>query len=117
KRFPRGGEENLTVRIGTHGFGTGSFVSLEYDRVPEGIHPRAEIVFAGKTPAEPPVRLTVSLTDRCCSYNFSGPVRVPAEARPGKARGTVSFPDWTVGKVEAITYEIEVVEKQPKPAP
>jgi hypothetical protein len=64
-KFPRGREEDLTVRVGTHGFGMGSFVSLETDRVPEGVHPRAEIVFAGKTPAGPPVRLTVNLERRC----------------------------------------------------
>src|SRR5262249_11364940 len=64
-KFPRGGEEDVTVRVGTHGFGMGSFVSVETDRVPEGVHSRAEIVFAGKTAAGPPVRLTVHLEKRC----------------------------------------------------
>jgi hypothetical protein len=65
KKFPRGGEEDLTVRVGTHGLGKGSFVSLEHDRVPDGVHPRAEIVFPGKTKDDPPVKLTVTLKQRC----------------------------------------------------
>jgi hypothetical protein len=65
KKFPRGGEEDLTVRVGTHGLGKGSFVSLEYDRVPDEVDPKAEIVFPAKTPGGEPVKLTVSLKQRC----------------------------------------------------
>ena len=64
-KFPRGGEEDLTVRVGTHGLGKGSFVSLETDRVPEGVHPRAEIVLPGKTKDDRPVKLTAVLKHRC----------------------------------------------------
>jgi hypothetical protein len=39
-------------------------------------------------------------------------VRVPAEAGTGKAKVTVSFADWKEGKVEPVTYEIEVTEKR-----
>jgi hypothetical protein len=38
-------------------------------------------------------------------------VRVPAEAGIGKAKVTVSFPEWKEEKVEPITYEIEVTQK------
>jgi len=39
-------------------------------------------------------------------------VRVPAEAGVGKAKVTVSFEDWKGGKVQPVTFEIEVTEKK-----
>jgi hypothetical protein len=65
KSIPLGEEEDLTVRVGTHGLGKGSFVSLETDRVPGDVHPKAEIVFPGKKRDDPPVKLTVPLKQRC----------------------------------------------------
>jgi len=41
-------------------------------------------------------------------------VRVPAEAGEGKAKVTLSFPDWKEGKVAPATFEIPVVEPAKK---
>jgi hypothetical protein len=55
----------LTVLVGTPGVGEDSFALLGYDDVPKDAHPVAKISFPGRTPASPPVRLTVPLTRRC----------------------------------------------------
>jgi hypothetical protein len=47
---------------------------------------------------------------------FSGPVRVPDEAvSGGKAKITVSFPDWTEGKVAPATFEVPIGHEGPAP--
>jgi hypothetical protein len=40
-------------------------------------------------------------------------VRVPPEAAIGKARVTLSFDDWTEGKVSGATVEVPVVDAGP----
>lgn len=65
-KFVRGEEtEELFVRIGTPGFGKESFAKFETDCVPQDVHPKAEIVFPGKTAADAPIRRTITLTKRC----------------------------------------------------
>jgi hypothetical protein len=65
-KFAHGEEtENLTVRIGTAGFGKGSFAKIETDSVPGDVDPKAEIIFPGKTPADAPIRRTLILDRRC----------------------------------------------------
>jgi len=39
---------------------------------------------------------------------FYGPVRVPDESVSGKAKITVSFPDWKEGKVAPATFEVPI---------
>jgi hypothetical protein len=39
---------------------------------------------------------------------FWGSVRVPSEAGKGKAKITLSFPDWKAGKVTPATIEVPV---------
>jgi hypothetical protein len=41
-------------------------------------------------------------------------VRVPAEAGKGKARVTLSFANWPEGRVEPATFEVPVVDPEPK---
>jgi hypothetical protein len=36
-------------------------------------------------------------------------VRVPSEAGKGKAKVTLSFPDWKDGNVTPATYEVRIV--------
>ena len=45
---------------------------------------------------------------------FHGPVRVPEDIGVGKAKMTISFPDWKGAKVTAMTVEVPV--KDPEPA-
>ncbi len=66
EKFVRGEEtEELFVRIGTPGFGKESFAKIETDCVPKDVHPKAEIVFPGKTAADAPIRQTLILKKRC----------------------------------------------------
>jgi hypothetical protein len=39
-------------------------------------------------------------------------VRVPLETGLGKAKVTVSFPDWKAGKVSPVTFELQIVESE-----
>jgi hypothetical protein len=42
---------------------------------------------------------------------FEGSVRVPDEADSGKAKITVSFPDWKEDKVTPATFEVPIEGK------
>jgi hypothetical protein len=42
-------------------------------------------------------------------------VRVPDEASIGKAKVTLTFPDWKDGKVAAVTIQVPIVDAPPKP--
>jgi hypothetical protein len=41
-------------------------------------------------------------------------VRVPDEASSGKAKVTLSFAEWKEGKVAPASFEIPIVEPEPK---
>jgi hypothetical protein len=41
-------------------------------------------------------------------------VRVPSEAGKGKAKVTLSFPDWKDAEVAPATYEVPVIDPEPK---
>jgi hypothetical protein len=57
----------LSVGVGTKGFGNGSFVHLKYwnGAIPDQLQPTARLEFSNKTPGGPPVRLDVTLQHRC----------------------------------------------------
>jgi hypothetical protein len=38
-------------------------------------------------------------------------VRVPSDAGNGKAKVTLSFPDWEDGKVTPVTFEVAIERK------
>jgi hypothetical protein len=44
---------------------------------------------------------------------FHNPVRVPEEAGIGKAKVTISFPDWKEAKVAAMIAEVPVKDPEP----
>jgi hypothetical protein len=46
-----------------------------------------------------------------------GPVRVPGEAGPGKAKINLSFPDCKEGKVTPATFEVLIVEPKARSGP
>jgi hypothetical protein len=115
--------EVLEVRIGTPGLLAKNDTmrppldSLMTSEVPADIHPRAEIEFPGRSPADKPVRVTVVLNQRCCGDNFYAPVPVPAEAGTGVAKVVVSFPNAAPCKVEIpITDAARGTGNQPKNA-
>jgi hypothetical protein len=44
---------------------------------------------------------------------FHNPVRVPEEVGVGKAKVTISFPDWKGAKVAAMSLEVPVKDSEP----
>jgi hypothetical protein len=59
--LPVGGQDDLPVRVGSHGDGSGTRVSWETGRVPKGVHPVAEIVFPGKRANDPTINALVGV--------------------------------------------------------
>jgi hypothetical protein len=59
-------------------------------------------------PGQPPIRLSLTLSDRCCGNQFSIPLTVPAEAGDGPAKVTLTFPDCPGEKVTPATVEVPV---------
>ena len=53
---------------------------------------------------------TVNDRDRTLAEDFHHPVRVPADAANGKAKITLSFPDWKEGSVTATILEVPIVD-------
>jgi hypothetical protein len=108
--LPLTGETELMTRIGTPGTGTGTFAALGAQCVPADVHPVAVIEFPNRDPDKPPLRTTVVLKKRCCTYCFHVTVRTPDGAGKGKAKVTLSFPDWKEGRVAPRTFEVPVGE-------
>jgi hypothetical protein len=54
------------------------------------------------------MRLTARLDTRCCGTLIRGSVTIPAEAAVGKAKVSLTFPDWKDGQVAPATGEVEV---------
>jgi RNA polymerase sigma factor (sigma-70 family) len=109
--FRRGSRPDiLEVMIGTPGLSVKNdrlraLAPLMTSEVPADVHPRAEIEFPGRLPADKPIRVTVVLSQRCCGDNFYAPVSVPTEAGAGVAKVMVSFPNAT-----PCTAEIPLVD-------
>lgn len=106
----------LQVVIGTPGVPAQGnrvpvFAPVLTTEVPADVHPQAEIEFPGLRSTDKPIRVTVALDRRCCGDNFHAPVSVPLDAGTGKAKVTVSFPDWKEGLIAPVTFEVSV-EKQ-----
>lgn len=110
-------DNTLGVTIGTPGLPPRKhsdpvFAPVATSEVPADVHPVANFEFPHKDPKQPPIELEVVLKERW-GPNFSGAVRVPADAGTGKARVTTSFPAWAEGKVAPTTFEVPIVEKAP----
>jgi hypothetical protein len=61
-----GRETQVTLGVGSPGYGPGTHTYLEYDGViPAKMHPTIEVVYAGKKPSDPPIRVKHELKDRC----------------------------------------------------
>jgi hypothetical protein len=61
------GVYNLSVGVGTRGYGKGAFVHLCYthNAIPENVHPTAVLEFPNKTAGGPPIRVLKKLQERC----------------------------------------------------
>jgi hypothetical protein len=117
EEFPlvRGQKMSLRAELGSAGIGVGTFNALSNDKVPEGVHPVATVVFRHKDPKQPAVVVSVELNRRCCGTRFQGSISVPAEAALGQAKITYSFPAWVEGKVRPAVSEIGVSDTDTRP--
>jgi RNA polymerase sigma factor (sigma-70 family) len=79
---------------------------------PAGIHPFVDVEFPAMKPGDPPVKKRYPLDQFCADGCFRGPVLVPTDAGPGKAKVTFSFDAWKGAKVAPTTVVIPVVEPQ-----
>ena len=58
-------EFNLQAEVGTIGSGPGSFVSMMNDTFPKDLHPVAEIEWPHREAGKPPIKMSVTLNQRC----------------------------------------------------
>jgi hypothetical protein len=104
----RGTRDSIMTMIGTPGLGGGTFAALDYPRVPQRVHPVAEVEFPPAPGQSSPTRVTVPLDYRCCECNFQGDLNVPAELGPGEAFVTLTFPAWTRTFVKPVYVPIPI---------
>jgi len=106
--------DEFQVQVGTPGIGAGSFASFVNKHLPEGIGPIAEFEFTPLEAGAPTKKMTVKLIDRCCENQFVAKVAVPDGVKTGvnAAKVTLSFPNCPWGKVEPVTYPVDVTPKQ-----
>jgi hypothetical protein len=60
-----GQEDKVTLCLGTHGLGPGSFVTMCHDLVPKDVHPTLEVSFPSKEPGGQLLTRKYTLTKRC----------------------------------------------------
>lgn len=106
----RGESRMLVAQIGTPGLGRGTFAALSAGRPPADVHPVADIEFPPADPRAKPIRMSVRLDSRCCGTLFRGSVTAPDGAAEGKAKVSLSYPDWKDGKVAPATGEVGVTK-------
>jgi len=101
------------VQVGTPGIGTGSFASFLSARTAEGVGPIAEFEFTPRKAGEP-TKITLKLADHDHGDQFFARVAVPAGVKTGinAAKVTLSFPNCPWGKVEPVTYTVDVIPKR-----
>jgi hypothetical protein len=113
RHLTRGKEVSLGGNICTRYPGV-EWVGLSDEKgIPADIHPVVDIEFPAKGPDTKPVRLKVPLKVTSGMSCFYSPLRVPEEVGLGKAKVTISFPDWRGAKVAATTLEVPVKDSEP----
>jgi len=115
------GEDQVLYEFGTPGvgpgnkaFGAGSFATFTHSDPPKCADPVAEYEFTPLNPAEGLKKVTVKLTGRVGQTEFTGKVTVPDGVKTGlsAAKVTLSFPDCPWGKVEPVTFPVDVAPKR-----
>jgi hypothetical protein len=117
EEFPlvRGKTMPIRVEIGTAGVGPGTFNAISADKTPKDAHPIAKVLFAPSDPKHSPIEISTNLDKRCCGTLFCGSIRVPTNAALGKAKITLSYPDWKDGYVSAASAEVTVSDEDTRP--
>jgi hypothetical protein len=104
-----GKERPIGAVIGTRS-STGHLAMVRNDRnlAPNAdVHPLAEVTFPAKAGADP-VRIKLTLDQRCCNARFFTTLRTPAEIGSGMAKVLLSFPAWTEVKIAPATRELAI---------
>jgi hypothetical protein len=100
---------DLIAVVGTPGHGAGTFAHADpTGLIREDFQPVAELEFPAARPDALPVRVKVKLPYRVEVSHLYGPVAVPAEAGPGKAKVRLTFEESTEIPVAAGEGEVEV---------
>jgi hypothetical protein len=105
---------NFRVQVGTPGIGSGSFASFLNERTAEGVGPVAEFEFTPLQAGEAARKVTLHLKERCCGDQFFAKLTVPEGVKTGldAAKVTLSYPNCPWGKVEPVTYLVDVIPKK-----
>jgi hypothetical protein len=111
----RGQSLGLTCHVGTPGLGKGTFASICHKEFQKLGQPIAEVEFLNPKDAEKPLRVKskINEVDMGCDFCFGGEVAVPPGAGLGKAKITLSLPDWKEGRVNPVTFQLPVVDAKP----
>jgi hypothetical protein len=99
---------------GPEGRAGGTAVLTEPRSVPRGLGPLAEVEFPARGSSGEPLRVAVRLAGRdSCDCCFTGDVPVPRAAAAGRARVTLSFPEWKDVRVAPSHFEVPVTDAPP----
>lgn len=104
--------ENSIIVVCSISDADGKKRDIAYAPFPKGIHPFVDIEFPPKQPGGQPIKKRYPLDKFCYDGLYGGPVQVPAEAGPGKAKVTFSFEEWKGVKAASTTVEIPVEEPE-----
>ena len=111
------------VYLGTHGQGQGTFAFVretsneDFPKVlhlPKDVFPVVEIEFPNVTPGEKPIKDKTKLRSYSVVF-YLGSVRVPNQVASGKAKITLSFPDWKEVSFAPVTFEVPIEGPTSKP--
>ncbi len=116
KSLKPGATVELEPLLGTPGLGDGAFAAVRtIPKVGERT-PQADIEFPSKRTADGPLKTTIKFKwCDCCGGLNPSRLQVPTEAGQGKARITLSFPDWDSGKVAPAEFELPLVDASEAP--
>jgi hypothetical protein len=65
QKLERGQQSELQLGIGTPGLGKGTFAMRSYDGVPKDAHPVVDLEYPHRDVGKPPIKLQVTLKERC----------------------------------------------------
>jgi hypothetical protein len=97
----------LMACVGTPGSSDGAWVHLMHKSIPKQLQPRVVLEFAPEKSVSEKARVELVLRERCCGCLFHDLVHVPDPFGPDRVKVTLSFSDWTEGRVTAAGYEID----------
>ncbi len=112
QRLIAGRSTAMYLAVGTPGIGLGSTAYVAYENViPEGIHPRVEIIFPPQHRGEPAIKEQYGLKCRCCTVNFHDLIAVPDSVGGGEAEVALSFDSAPGVEIGPSQHKIEIIRQ------